>query len=113
MQGFGLTSIKAPYLGNSGKYAINQQPAPRRKTASSIIQANITKAKNSRTPINSKKVIPSKKDIREYCMQDEEFARAFEIHRLAGKGSSAAIRTCTNRRIELLRTLPFGPVLKD
>ena len=109
MQVFRNTGIQR---GNPVGLQIKERPKSNGQTTNSIMQALATKARNAPTPINVKQVIPTKKQIREYCMQDKEYANLWQQIRDKVPGHSSRITRAKNLlEKDLVKKLPFGPIL--
>lgn len=109
-----IFSLSPPDIRNSYRFAIRTRPA---KTAVSklISAAQMNSARAAQKAIDKGpdlvKMVPGKKDIRFYCMQDLEFSRLAKLAK-GGPGSCAAQKQLAQRKFELLRDLPFGPILQ-
>lgn len=65
------------------------------------------------------RVVPTKKEIRNYCRQDDEFRHMDDVHKaimtdikngLPGTGLCSITTKRAQRKAILLKTLPFGPI---
>lgn len=120
-RGYGIaytTHIGTPRRASSG---IGKHPPHKPQSRSSLLRAAQTNraifiAKDK--PTYPDKVIPDKRDIREYCRQDARFLELDEFIAGAPKrkshvGVSAANTERVQIKRQILDELPFGPILGD
>lgn len=114
LTGLNVFDLTAPNVASpKGSYSIRTRGyKPTVKCLQNIYLAN-KKKKQKTDPLTIKKVIPSKREIFRYCMQDEIFRENYTFWKSGGKGSSAAGTRAELRKTELLKTLPFGSIIKE
>ena len=110
MPGMYIRHIRAPNTRSYG-FSWPKKSKTKRQTANATLASLETRKRNAKTPINVKRIIPSKQEMREYCMQDANFAKAYKKSKAGGVGQSFANTERHRLQIIIVEELPFGPIL--
>ena len=114
----GSTVVKTNNLGSWSSF-LNMGPNHKKPSLKNRIASSAAaRAKVNNRPEPLVKMVPDKKDIREYCRQDARFLELEEFIASAPKrksyvGISAANTERTAVRARILQELPFGPILGE